>query len=41
MSVLRQEALGMAKKGTITLGFDGDADKKTPGGGVGEKKVFF
>lgn len=42
MAVLRQEALGLAKKGTINLGFSDDEGKgKMPKAGVGEKKVFF
>ena len=42
MAVLRQEALGLAKKGTINLGFsDEESSKAMPKAGVGEKKVFF
>jgi 6,7-dimethyl-8-ribityllumazine synthase len=41
MAVLRAEALGLAKKGTINLGFsEADTSKKLPGGAP-EKKVFF
>merc|ERR1719331_2674236 len=42
MAVLRQEALGLAKKGTINLGFsEEESTKAMPKVGVGEKKVFF
>ena len=41
MAVLRAEALGLAKKGTINLGFsEADTSKKLPGAAP-EKKVFF
>lgn len=43
MALLRQEALGMAKKGTINLGFgenDGD-DAKTDLGDKTPRKIFF
>ena len=41
MAVLRAEALGLAKKGTINLGFsDEDKGSKLPGA-MPEKKVFF
>jgi len=45
MAQLRQEALGMAKAGTMNLGFGADSDDKAgaalPGAIPGEKKIFF